>query len=174
MQNLTRTDNLFNKIVELEEAIRRVGTWRNAGLKVGFTNGCFDILHEGHVRYLTSASDLSNRLIVAINSDASVKALGKGENRPVNSETSRQLVLAAMSVADIVIVFNEETPLELIKTLLPDVVIKGGDYDPSERDASSKKYIVGADVMDQTGGEVAIIPFVDGFSTTKIIEKINQ
>lgn len=174
MQELTRIDNLFNKIVEIEEAVRRVGIWRNAGLKVGFTNGCFDILHEGHVRYLTSASEKANRLIVAINSDESVKRLGKGENRPINNEKSRQLVMAAMSVADIVIIFNEDTPLELIKTLKPDVVIKGGDYDAAERNPSSKSYIVGADVMDATGGEVATIPFVDGFSTTSIIEKINQ
>ena len=174
MQELTRTDNLFNKIVEIEEAVRRVGIWRNAGLKVGFTNGVFDIIHEGHVRYLTSAADKANRLVVAINSDESVKRLGKGENRPINNEKSRQLVMAAISVADIVIIFNEDTPLELIKTLQPDVVIKGGDYDAAERNTESKSYIVGADIMDATGGEVATISFTDGFSTTAIIEKINQ
>ncbi len=172
MQNLTRTDNLLNKIVDIEEAIRRVGTWRNAGLKIGFTNGCFDIIHEGHVRYLNHAAELANRLVVAINTDESVKRLGKADNRPINSEKSRQIVMAAISVADIVILFDDETPLELIKTLCPDVVIKGGDYDENERDSTKRSYIVGADIMDKTGGKVATIPFVDGFSTTQIIEKI--
>ncbi len=173
-KSINRIDNLYNKIVGLEEAVRRVGIWRNAGLKVGFTNGCFDILHQGHVIYLNQAADKVNRLIVAINSDDSVKRLEKGDNRPINNETARQLVMAGISVADIVIIFNEDTPLKLIKTLLPDVVIKGGDYDSTEREITSKSYIVGADVMDSTGGEVATIPFVDGFSTTTIINQLKK
>lgn len=173
-KSINRIDNLHNKIVGLEEAVRRVGIWRNAGLKVGFTNGCFDILHQGHIIYLNQAADKVNRLIVAINSDDSVKRLEKGDDRPVNSETARQLVMAGISVADIVIIFNEDTPLELIRTLLPDVVIKGGDYDETMRDANNAKYIVGADIMDQTGGEVATIPFVDGFSTTNIINRLKK
>lgn len=170
---MTRLENLQNKIVTLEEAIRRVGIWRHTGLKVAFTNGCFDILHKGHVTYLTQASDLGNRLVVGLNSDASVKRQGKSDERPINDEEARAVVLAGLGVVDLVVIFDEDTPYELIKTLQPDIVAKGSDYDADERDSSSKKYIVGADVMDKKGGKVVAIPLVEGFSTTNIIGKIN-
>lgn len=171
---MTRQENLQNKIVTLEEAIRRVGIWRNTGMKITFTNGCFDILHTGHVTYLTQAADLANRLIVGLNSDASVKRQGKADNRPINSEASRAIVLAGLSAVDLVVIFNENTPYELIKTLQPDIVAKGSDYDADERNTDSKTYIVGADLMDATGGKVVSIPLVEGFSTTNLIQKIKQ
>ncbi|WP_235992140.1 adenylyltransferase/cytidyltransferase family protein [Taishania pollutisoli] len=171
---MTRQENLQNKIVTLEEAIRRVGIWRNTGMKITFTNGCFDILHTGHVTYLTQAADLANRLIVGLNSDASVKRQGKADNRPINSEASRAIVLAGLSAVDLVVIFDENTPYELIKTLQPDIVAKGSDYDADERNTDSKTYIVGADLMDATGGKVVSIPLVEGFSTTNLIQKIKQ
>lgn len=171
---MTRLENLQNKIVSLEQAIQRVGIWKNTGLKVTFTNGCFDILHKGHVTYLTQASDLANRLVVGLNSDASVKRQGKSADRPINDQDARAVVLAGLGVVDLVVIFDEDTPFELIRTLQPDIVAKGNDYDADERDSSSKKYIVGADIMDKTGGQVVAIPLVEGFSTTGIIHKIRK
>jgi len=171
---MTRLENLQNKIVSLEEAKRRMGIWRNAGLKVVFTNGCFDILHKGHVTYLTQASDYGNRLVVGLNSDASVKHQGKGANRPVNNEDARRTVLAGLGVVDLVVIFEDDTPHQLIAELLPNAVVKGSDYDPKENDANSKKYIVGKDIMTKNGGEVIAIPLVDGYSTTAIIEKLSE
>lgn len=171
---MTRQENLQNKIVNLEEAIRRVGIWRNTGMKVTFTNGCFDILHKGHVTYLTQAADLGNRLIIGLNSDSSVKRQGKADDRPINSEDARALVLASLGVVDLVVLFDDNTPYELIKILQPDIVVKGSDYDAAERDTASKTYIVGADLMDATGGQVVSIPLVEGFSTTNLINKIKQ
>lgn len=171
---MTRLENLQNKIVNLDEAKRRMGIWRNAGLKVAFTNGCFDIIHKGHVTYLTQASEYANRLVVGLNSDASVKRQGKGANRPVNDEEARLTVLAGLGVVDLVVLFDQDTPLELIQELLPDFVVKGADYDPEENDPSSKKYIVGKEVMKANGGEVIAIPLVEGFSTTGIIEKLGN
>jgi len=173
MQTMTtRQENLENKIVTLEEAIRRRGIWLNTGQKVTFTNGCFDILHKGHVTYLAQAADLANRVIVGLNTDASVKRQGKAADRPINDQDARAIVLASLGVVDLVVLFDENTPLELIKALQPDIVAKGADYDANERNPESKTYIVGADVMDQIGGEVIAIPLVDGFSTTNLIEKI--
>lgn len=171
---MTRLENLQNKIVNLDEAKRRMGIWRNAGLKVVFTNGCFDIIHKGHVTYLTQASEYGNRLVVGLNTDASVKRQGKGDNRPVNDEDARLTVLAGLGVVDLVVLFNEDTPLNLIQELLPDLVVKGADYDPEENDKNSKKYIVGKDIMKANGGEVITIPLVEGFSTTGIINKLEK
>lgn len=169
---MTRLENLQNKIVTLEEAIRRVGIWHHTGMKVTFTNGCFDILHRGHVTYLTQASDLGNRLVVGLNSDASVKRQGKPNERPINDQDARAIVLAGLGIVDLVVIFDQDTPYELIKTLQPDLIAKGSDYDADERDSSSKKYIVGSDIMDVRGGKVVAIPLVEGFSTTSIIEKL--
>lgn len=168
----TRQENLQNKIVSQEEAVRRIGVWHNLGYKVTFTNGCFDILHKGHVTYLTQTADVANRVIVGLNSDASVKRQGKSPERPINDQDARATVVAALSAVDLVVLFDEDTPYELIKLLQPDVVAKGADYDAQERDTTSKKYIVGADIMDAKGGEVVAIPLVEGFSTTNLIEKI--
>lgn len=131
--------------------------------KVVFTNGCFDILHRGHVHYLAEARALGDCLIVGLNSDASVKRL-KGETRPVNAEKDRAFLLAALSVVDYVVLFEEDTPLELIRQVVPDVLVKGGDYAIND--------IVGADVVMRNGGEVKVLQFVDGYSSTKVIDKM--
>lgn len=171
---MTRLEHLSNKIVSLEEAKRRMHIWRLAGLKVTFTNGCFDILHKGHVTYLTQAADLGNRLVVGLNTDASVRRQGKSPERPINDEAARATVLASLSAVDLVVLFDEDTPLQLIEALQPSIVAKGSDYDAQERDSTSKKYIVGAELMDKTGGQVVAIPLVEGFSTTNIISKIKK
>lgn len=171
---MTRLEHLSNKIVSLEEAKRRMNIWRLAGLKVTFTNGCFDILHKGHVTYLTQAAELGNRLVVGLNTDASVRRQGKSPERPINDEAARATVLASLSAVDLVVLFDEDTPLELIEALQPNIVAKGSDYDAQERDITSKKYIVGAHLMDKTGGQVVAIPLVEGFSTTNIISKIKK
>lgn len=154
---------LRNKIHSLDGLLNTVHLWKFQSQKVVFTNGCFDIIHRGHVEYLAKAASLGNRLIVAINTDRSVSAL-KGPNRPVNDEHTRAEVMAAFGFVDSVILFDEETPLNLITQLKPHVLVKGGDYTPDT--------IVGADVVKANGGEVLTIPFIDGFSTSSIINKI--
>jgi rfaE bifunctional protein nucleotidyltransferase chain/domain len=168
---MSRLASLENKIVSLEDAKRRVNMWHLKNDKIVFTNGCFDILHKGHVTYLAKSAELGDRLIVAINTDASVREQGKGENRPINPEDARATVLAALGFVDMVVFFGENTPLNLIEFLQPDVLVKGADYDPNETDPSSKKYIVGSDIVKKNGGEVIAIQLVDGYSTTSIIEK---
>ena len=136
---------------------------KSRGKKIVFTNGCFDILHPGHTRYLFSAKELGDYLIVAINSDRSVRAI-KGAGKPIVPQDERAELLAALSCVDGVIVFDEETPLKVIKYLMPDILVKGGDWPEEE--------IVGADVVKKRGGEVRRIPFVSGYSTTRIIDRI--
>lgn len=148
--------------VPLETLQGQIAMWREAGLTVGFTNGCFDILHPGHLRVLEEAKDRCGRLVVGLNSDASVKRL-KGAGRPVNDAMSRARVLSGLSAVDAVIVFEEDTPAELIAALQPDLLVKGGDYMMDE--------IVGADVVQQRGGMVHIVPLVDGQSTTAAIAR---
>lgn len=131
--------------------------------KIVFTNGCFDVLHYGHVRYLLEAKKLGDILVVGLNSDESVRRL-KGPTRPVNGEKERAFVLAALTCIDYVVIFGEDTPKELIETVIPDVLVKGGDYDLSN--------IVGADFVTRNGGTVTTIPFVEGFSSTHIIEQL--
>lgn len=131
-----------------------------------FTNGCFDILHAGHIESFNKAAEQGDFLIVAVNSDASVKRLQKGPNRPVNNETARITLLASLVMIDAVILFDEDTPLELIKAIMPDVLVKGGDY--------TVEQVVGAKEVIANGGRVAIIPLLPGFSTTNIIEAVQK
>lgn len=138
---------------------------RAQGMRIVFTNGCFDILHAGHIRYLWRARELGDRLIVAVNSDRSVRAI-KGTERPVLPQEARSEILAAVGFVDWVVIFDEDDPLKLIETLVPDVLVKGGDW--------SEERIIGADVVKRSGGKVFVIPFVEGFSTTKVIEKIRD
>ena len=133
-------------------------------MKVVFTNGCFDILHRGHVEYLAKAADLGDILVVGLNTDASVRRL-KGEGRPVNNQEARALVLASLSFVDAVVLFDDDTPYNLIKTLRPDVLVKGADYQPEA--------IVGYDIVTSYGGTVTTIPLVEGYSTTNFIERLN-
>lgn len=155
-----------NKIVTLTEAIEIRKAWKSAGNKVVFTNGCFDILHLGHVDYLEKSSEFGTQMIVAINSDASVRTLEKGVERPVNSEYARARLIAALGFVSLVIIFGESTPLELIETLTPDVLVKGDDY--------TIETIVGAKEVLATGGEVKTIALVPDYSTTQIIQKLKQ
>lgn len=150
----------------LESKIITISQWekvRNENHNVVFTNGCFDVLHRGHITYLSKARDLGDCLVVGLNSDASVKRL-KGENRPINNENDRALVLAALSFVDHIILFEEDTPKELIEQVKPNILVKGGDY--------AIENIVGADFVTQNGGKVLTIPFVDGYSSTKIIHAL--
>ena len=171
---MSKIDFLRSRIVTLEEAQRKIGIWRMKEETIVFTNGCFDILHKGHVTYLAKAADLGNRLVVGINSDASVRNQGKGEERPINPEDARQTLLASLTFVDLVILFEGDTPEALIQALVPDILVKGADYDPSERDKNAKKYIVGSDIVRAHGGQVAVIDLEEGFSTTGIIKKLRS
>jgi len=171
---MSKFNKIQSKILSLNELVKQVEDWKHGGEKVVFTNGCFDILHKGHVAYLAKAADFGTKFIVAVNSDDSVKRLGKDKNRPIQDENSRALIIASLEVVDAVIIFNEDTPNELIKAILPDVLVKGGDYNPEETNPSSKAYIVGSDVVRQKGGEVKIISLVEGYSTTNIVSKLKD
>lgn len=155
----------------LENVLKRLSTYRSDAKKVVFTNGVFDILHLGHVTYLEAARELGDVLVVGLNSDQSVRALNKGPERPINPEEARAGVLKALRCVDEVIIFGDDTPLKLIQAIQPDVLVKGGDYDPQEQDPDSKRYMVGSKEVRASGGEVFSIPLVSGYSTTKIIEK---
>jgi D-beta-D-heptose 7-phosphate kinase/D-beta-D-heptose 1-phosphate adenosyltransferase len=154
---------LQQKILPLDTACDMVANWRRDGLTIGFTNGCFDIMHAGHISLLTDAKARCDKLIVALNTDDSVRAL-KGPTRPVNSEMDRAQVIAALAAVDAVVLFNEDTPLELLKQLKPDVLMKGADY--------TAEQVVGADLVASYGGRVELLPLKDGYSTTGIIRKM--
>ncbi len=154
-----------DKIRTREETGRIVSREKKAGKKVGFTNGCFDILHLGHVRYLQETKNDCDVLVVGLNSDVSVRRL-KGDERPMNAQDSRAEVLAALESVDLVTIFDEDTPEDLIKMLTPDMLFKGGDWKEEE--------IVGAEHVKGSGGRVKVIPYVEGYSTTKFIEKIKK
>lgn len=169
---MERLNYVVNKIVTQEEIIQHRALYAMKNQRVVFTNGCFDILHPGHVTYLTKAASMGNKLIVGLNSDESVRSLDKAPNRPVNSQDARALVLAALGFVDLVCVFTESTPENLIKLVQPDILVKGSDYDADEANPASKKYIVGSEFVKSYGGEVKTIDLVQGFSTTSIIEKL--
>ena len=154
-----------NKIFTIESLVAQLKRWRLHNKKIVFTNGVFDILHEGHIASLSEAASCGHILIVGVNTDASVKRL-KGESRPVNNENSRALLLSALLMTDAVILFNEDTPLNLITTILPDVLVKGGDYTIDQ--------IVGAKEVMVNGGEVKIVPILEGFSTSSIIQRMKD
>ena len=151
------------KIFSLPALVARVNQWRTLGKTFAFTNGCFDILHEGHLYSLGQAAKQADHLVVGVNSDRSVKKL-KGNDRPINNEQSRAKVLASLLVTDAIIIFDEDTPLELIRTIMPDVLVKGGDYKVED--------IAGAKEVIANGGRVVINPLLDGFSTTATISKM--
>lgn len=162
---MRKADIIEKKIFTLPELLRRIAQWRAIGKTVSFTNGVFDIMHRGHISSLSQAAGEADYLIVGLNSDASTKRL-KGDSRPVNDEQARSIVMAALLMVDAVVLFEEDTPLELIKAVLPDVLVKGGDY--------TEEQIVGAKEVKANGGKVVINPIVEGFSTTGLIGKINK
>ncbi len=169
---MSRISYIQTKIVDLETAKRRVLAWQSRGEKVVFTNGCFDLLHKGHVTYLAKAAEMGQHLVVALNTDESVRRQGKGPERPINAEDARALVLAALGFVDLVVFFDNDTPIQEIQALLPDVLVKGADYNPDQTDASQKDYMVGSDVVRAHGGEVKVVELEAGFSTTSLVKKL--
>jgi rfaE bifunctional protein nucleotidyltransferase chain/domain len=156
---------LAHKIFSLSDLVTQVQNWKAEGRKVVFTNGCFDLLHAGHIAYLTEAANLGDILIVGLNSDQSVQRI-KGPERPINDENTRSAVLAGMFFIDALVFFSDDTPLEVIKALKPDVLVKGGDYEINQ--------IVGAKEILENGGSVKVLSFLPGYSSTSIIEKIRR
>jgi D-glycero-beta-D-manno-heptose 1-phosphate adenylyltransferase len=154
-----------HKIFDFTELNREILRWKLKSDTVVFTNGCFDLLHMGHIHTLNEAKKLGHKLIVAVNSDNSVKRL-KGNSRPIQNQEERSVQVAALTVVDAVVIFDEDTPFKLIESLLPDVLVKGGDW---KIDA-----IVGADIVTKNGGKVENIPLLEGYSTTSLIDKIRK
>lgn len=154
------------RILSLTEAVAQAAEWRREGRRVVFTNGVFDILHPGHVRYLAEARRQGDALIVGVNADASVRRLGKAPDRPINPESERAEVLAALAAVDAVVVFGEDTPLEVITALQPDVLVKGADW--------ALEAIVGREVVERRGGRVVRVPLSEGHSTTAILERLRR
>lgn len=162
---MTHLEKISSKILNTDTIAEKLAFWKFKNQKIVFTNGCFDILHLGHIDYLSKAADMGDILIVGINTDASVKKL-KGHKRPINDEISRASIIASLRFVDTVILFDEETPYSLIKTVQPDVLVKGSDY--KEQD------IVGFDLVKSKNGEVKTIDFLPGFSTSLIEQKIKN
>lgn len=162
---MKRLDKIREKILAGDQLQKHLAVWHFFGKKIVFTNGCFDILHRGHVEYLSKARDLGDVLVVGLNTDNSVRRL-KGHGRPVNDETARAIVLASLSFVDAVILFDEDTPLELITVILPDILVKGKDYDGKE--------IVGSEIVRARGGEIITVELTEGYSTTGTIERMHR
>ena len=160
---MTQTEAIENKILSDENLGKRMEAWRSRGLKTVFTNGCFDLLHLGHVDYLAKAKDAGDRLIIGVNTDASVRRL-KGMNRPLQDENSRLHILASLQMVDAVILFDEDTPYNLISRVQPDILVKGADYKVED--------IVGYDIVMQRGGKVMTLEYLAGYSTTSIEQRI--
>jgi D-beta-D-heptose 7-phosphate kinase/D-beta-D-heptose 1-phosphate adenosyltransferase len=162
---MKQTERIPHKIYERSALQQQCEQWRNQGKKIVFTNGCFDILHQGHLEILTKSAEFGDVLVVALNTDASVKRL-KGDQRPVNNEGFRAWMMASLEIVDAVILFNEPTPLELIEAITPHILVKGGDYTIDQ--------IVGAQHVLNHGGEIKIVPIVQGYSTSGIIAAIQR
>ena len=162
---MSKLEIIKSKIFSKESLKYQLAIWRFLSKKIVFTNGCFDILHLGHIDYLSKAAEFGNVLIVGLNSDNSVRSI-KGGNRPINDENSRAMILASLGFVSAVILFDEDTPYNLIKFVQPDVLIKGSDYKPED--------IVGYDIVKAKGGEIETIDFLHGYSTSSIIDKIKK
>lgn len=156
---------ISSKIFTPENLLRQCEIWRFKGKKIVFSNGCFDILHLGHIEYLAKSRDFGDVLVIGLNSDRSVRSI-KGPGRPVNNERSRAMALAALSFVTVVVLFDEDTPLELIRMIQPDILVKGKDYAPDQ--------IVGADLVTARGGEIRTVELTEGYSTTTLLEKIRE
>ena len=163
--NMKHLEKIYDKILNRESLEEMLNLWRKEGKTIVFSNGCFDILHRGHVEYLSKAADLGDILIIGLNTDASVRRI-KGPSRPVNDEKARAVVLAALEFVDAIMFFEEDTPYNLIKTVQPDVLVKGKDYKAED--------IVGYDIVTNKGGKVETIELVEGFSTTNIVNSMNS
>ncbi len=152
-------------ITSLQQAQQQVRQWKNEGKRIVFTNGCFDLLHPGHIDYLNKAAALGDKLIIGLNDDDSIRRL-KGTSRPINPLPDRAVMLAALRAVALVVPFSEDTPLKLIIALMPDILVKGGDYQADD--------IVGAAEVRQHGGEVIVMPFLDGYSSSGLIQRIQS
>ena len=157
-------DVIQKKIVTLTQLEKLIAIWRFKSNRIVFTNGCFDLIHAGHIHLLTIARSFGDALIVGLNTDASVKKLKPG--RPLMDEQARAMIMASFEFTDAVILFDEETPYELIKSIQPDVLVKGGDYSP--------EMVVGKDIVEKSGGRVELVKYLEGFSTTSLISKIRE
>lgn len=162
---MDQLNRIINKIYTTDSIQSKIAQWRFKNEKIVFSNGCFDILHRGHIEYLAQAADFGARLIIGLNSDTSVRRI-KGNDRPLQDQVSRSILLAALSFVDAVIVFDEDTPYELIKNVKPDFLVKGNDYKAED--------IVGYDIVKQNGGDVITIKLVEGYSTSSIVKRMNQ
>ena len=158
-------ERVKNKIFNKNNLLKKLEIWRGSNKKIVFTNGCFDLIHLGHIEVLARSADLGDILIIGVNTDSSIKEL-KGNNRPIIKENSRAQQLASLEFVDAVILFNEQTPLELIKVIKPNVITKGGDYNSEQ--------VVGNEIAVKNEGEVIIIPLTQGYSTTSILAKIKN
>lgn len=163
---MNHLETIRKKILNPETLRHTLIRWRFQGKKIVFTNGCFDLLHLGHIDYLSKAADLGDILIVGVNTDKSVRMLEKGDNRPITDENSRAMIMASLHYVDAVALFDEETPYNLIKTVQPDVLVKGSDYKVED--------VVGYDIVKAKGGKVVSIDLVPGYSTTAIEQKIKN
>ncbi len=155
----------MHSLTSLQQAQKQVRQWKSAGQRIVFTNGCFDLLHPGHIDYLDRAAALGDQLIIGLNDDDSIRRL-KSASRPINPLQDRAIMLAALRSVSMVVPFSEDTPLNLINALMPDVLVKGGDYQPDD--------IVGAAQVRQNGGDVIVMPFIDGHSSTGLIRRIQS
>jgi rfaE bifunctional protein nucleotidyltransferase chain/domain len=162
---MSHLKKINSKLFSIKSLQAQVNAWKKSSQTVVFTNGCFDVIHRGHIEVLARTADLGDKLIVGLNSDSSIQKL-KGKDRPIMDENSRAILLTALSFVDAIVLFSEDTPLNLINTFKPDILAKGGDYEIST--------IVGHEIIQQNGGEVILVPFVDGFSSTNIINKIKN
>jgi rfaE bifunctional protein nucleotidyltransferase chain/domain len=162
---MSHLKTLNSKIFNLDNLTSQVEKWKATGNKVVFTNGCFDIIHRGHIEVLARTADLGDKLIIGLNSNQSIQKL-KGKDRPIIDEQSRAILLAALTFVDAIVLFSEDTPLKIISALLPDVLAKGGDYEIET--------IVGNKIVQQNSGKVKLVPFLEGFSSTNIIDKIKN
>ena len=162
---MSNLKSIKSKMYTLSDLKIQSDKWKENGDKIVFTNGCFDLVHRGHVEVLANTADLGDRLIIGLNSDSSIQEL-KGENRPIIDENSRAILLASLQFVDAIVLFSEETPRNLIETIVPNILAKGGDYKVRE--------IVGHEVVLENGGEVILVPFIVGFSTSNIVDKIKK
>jgi rfaE bifunctional protein nucleotidyltransferase chain/domain len=162
---MTHRETISKRILDQDTLVSQLEAWRKNGEKIVFTNGCFDLLHKGHVDYLAKAADLGTKLVIGVNTDASVSRI-KGPHRPIQDEGSRLQILASLSFVDALILFDEPTPYDLIKKVQPDVLVKGSDY--------VAEHIVGYDIVSAKGGEVKTIDFIAGYSTSAIEKKIRD
>lgn len=162
---MSHLQSIQSKIVSREKAQQQVAAWQAEGCKIVFSNGCFDLVHRGHVEYLALSADKGQKMVLGLNTDASVQRL-KGPERPLVDEKSRAILLAALSFIDLIVLFDEDTPYDLIKALQPDILVKGSDYQPES--------IVGYDIVTARGGRVETVDLVEGFSTTNLVKKIKE